>query len=86
MASVHAGAMVFTSAGLRDLPPQKVYEVWFLGPGNARKAGLVPPSTGDTTAPVLASGLQPGDKVGVTVEPAGGSVAPTTAPIVVMNV
>ena len=86
VASVHAGAMVFTSAGLRDLPPQKVYEVWFLGPGNARKAGLVPPSTGDTTAPVLASGLQPGDKVGVTVEPAGGSVAPTTAPIVVMNV
>jgi anti-sigma-K factor RskA len=86
VASVHAGAMVFTSSGLHDLPPQKVYELWFLGPGSARRAGLVPPPTGDTTVPVLASGLQPGDKVGVTVEPAGGSLAPTTAPIVVMNV
>ena len=48
--------------------------------------GLVPPATGDKTAPVLASGLKPGDKVGVTVEPSGGSSAPTTTPIVVMAV
>jgi anti-sigma-K factor RskA len=83
---VRQGTMVFTSSGLASLPPQKVYELWFLGPGNARRAGLVPPATGDKTAPVLASGLQPGDKVGVTVEPAGGSGAPTTTPIVVMAV
>jgi anti-sigma-K factor RskA len=86
VASVRQGTMVFTSSGLADLPPQKVYELWFLGPGNARRAGLVPPTTGDTTAPVLAAGLKPGDKVGVTVEPAGGSNAPTTTPIVVMTV
>jgi anti-sigma-K factor RskA len=86
VASVREGTMVFTSSGLRALPPQKVYEVWFLGPGNARRAGLVPPAADHTSAPVLASGLQPGDKVGVTVEPAGGSNAPTTTPIVVMTV
>jgi anti-sigma-K factor RskA len=86
VASVREGTMVFTSSGLADLPPQKVYELWFLSPGNARRAGLVPPATGDATAPVLASGLKPGDKVGVTVEPAGGSNAPTTTPIVVMTV
>jgi anti-sigma-K factor RskA len=86
VASVREGTMVFTSSRLSALPPQKVYELWFLGPGNARRAGLVPPAAGDTTAPVLASGLQPGDKVGVTVEPAGGSKAPTTTPIVVMTV
>jgi anti-sigma-K factor RskA len=84
--SVHDGTMVFTSSGLHVLPPQKVYELWFLGPSSARSAGLVPPATGETTSPVLASGLRPGDKVGVTVEPAGGSVAPTTTPIVVMTV
>jgi anti-sigma-K factor RskA len=86
VASVRQGTMVFTSSGLASLPPRKVYELWFLGPGNARRAGLLPPATGDKTAPVLASGLRPGDKVGVTVEPAGGSSAPTTTPIVVMGV
>jgi hypothetical protein len=34
---------------------------------------------------VLASGLTVGDKVGVTVEPAGGSSSPTTTPIVVLT-
>jgi anti-sigma-K factor RskA len=86
VASVHDGTMVFTSSGLSPLPTEKVYELWFLGPGNARRAGLVPPATAGTTAPVLASGLKPGDKIGVTVEPAGGTNAPTTPTIVVMTV
>jgi hypothetical protein len=34
---------------------------------------------------VLASGLVAGDKVGVTVEPAGGTRQPTTAPILLMS-
>jgi len=85
VASVRQGAVVFTSTGLRALPPSKVYELWFLGPGRAaRRAGLVPPASGGTTAPVLASGLGAGEKVGVTVEPAGGTATPTTTPIVVM--
>ena len=85
VASVHQDAVVFTSTGLHGLPPSKVYELWFLGPGStARRAGLVPPASGGTTAPVLASGLEPGDKVGVTVEPAGGTATPTTTPIVVV--
>ena len=77
--------MVFTSSGLRSLPSSKVYELWFLGPGTPRRAGLVPASSGGSTAPVLASGLAPGDKVGVTVELAGGTNTPTTAPIVVLS-
>jgi anti-sigma-K factor RskA len=51
-----------------------------------RPAGLVPAAISGRTAPVLASGLAAGDKVGVTVEPAGGSGAPTTAPVVVVTV
>jgi anti-sigma-K factor RskA len=85
VSSIHQAAMVVTSSGLRELPSAKVYELWFLGPGSARRAGLLPPPSGGSTAPVLASGLKPGDKVGVTVEPAGGSAAPTTTPIVVMT-
>jgi anti-sigma-K factor RskA len=81
VASLRAAAMVFTSTGLPLLPPSSVYELWFIGGGGARPAGLVPP----TAAPVLAPGLSAGDVVGVTVEPAGGSPAPTTTPIVVLT-
>jgi anti-sigma-K factor RskA len=87
VASWRAAAMVFTSVGLPVLPPTSVYELWFIGAGGARPAGLVPaapPGTGQGTPPVLAAGLSGGDVVGVTVEPAGGSAAPTTPPIVVL--
>ena len=81
VASLGAAAMVFTGAGLPVLPPSSVYELWFIGAGGARPAGLVPL----TPAPVLAAGLSGGDAIGVTVEPAGGSPAPTTTPIVVLT-
>ena len=81
VASLRAAAMVFTSTGLPVLPPSSVYELWFIGGGGARPAGLVPL----TPAPVLAAGLAGGDAIGVTVEPAGGSPAPTTTPIVVLT-
>ena len=84
VASHSAGSNVFTSAGLQALPPSKVYELWFLGK-TARPAGLLPPARAGRTAPVLAAGLAVGDKVGVTVEPAGGSSSPTTTPIVVLT-
>jgi anti-sigma-K factor RskA len=86
VASASEGKMVFTSSGLQELPSSKVYQMWFLGAGNPRSAGLVPPaSASGSTAPVLASGLENGDKVAVTVEPAGGTSQPTTTPIVVLT-
>jgi hypothetical protein len=84
VASVRQGTMVFTSSGLRSLPESRVYQLWFIG-RTIRPAGLVPAAIGGRTAPVLASGLAAGDKIGVTIEPAGGSSAPTTAPIVLMT-
>jgi anti-sigma-K factor RskA len=86
------GRVVFTSTGLPVLPPTSVYELWFIGSGGARRAGLVPPlpsgvagTPARTTVAVLASGLASGDVFGVTVEPAGGVEAPTTTPIVVLT-
>jgi anti-sigma factor RsiW len=86
VASHRAGQIVFTSSGLPVLPSSQVYELWFLGRGTARPAGLVPEAVGGSTAPVLASGLVIGDSIGVTVEPAGGTATPTTTPIVVLAV
>jgi anti-sigma-K factor RskA len=78
--------LVFTAAGLPRLPASKVYELWLMGPPEIRKAGLLPTPNDGHTAPVLASGLAAGDKIGVTVEPAGGTSRPTTAPILLMTV
>jgi anti-sigma-K factor RskA len=36
------------------------------------------------SGPVLASGLKTGDRLGLTVEPAGGSPRPTSAMILVL--
>jgi anti-sigma-K factor RskA len=77
--------IVFTTAGLPPLPATKVYELWLMGPPRIRPAGLLPSPHAGKTPPLLASGLAAGDKVGVTVEPAGGTSKPTTTPILLMS-
>jgi anti-sigma-K factor RskA len=76
--------LIVTTAGLHPLPAGKVYEAWLINPRQTRSAGLLPVPRGGRTRPVLATGLAPGDALGLTVEPAGGSAKPTTTPIVVM--
>jgi hypothetical protein len=77
--------VVVSTYGLPPLPSSKVYQLWFIGPPQTRSAGLLPPSSAGRTAPVLAAGLQAGDQVGMTVEPAGGTSRPTTKPILLMT-
>jgi anti-sigma-K factor RskA len=77
--------IVFTSSGLPALPSSEVYQLWLIGPVHARSAGLLSEASDGKTSPVLASGLQADDKVGVTVEPAGGTSSPTTTPILAMT-
>lgn len=76
------GRAVYTTAGLPPLPRSKVYQLWLLGPPRTRSAGLLPRAIAGRTVPLLAAGLASGDSFGVTVEPAGGTPQPTTAPIV----
>ncbi|MEP7026908.1 MAG: anti-sigma factor [Actinomycetota bacterium] len=80
-----AKKMVVTTSHLPPLPHGKVYELWLLAPNNIRPAGLLPAAHAGRTTVVLASGLQPGDLAGITVEPAGGSPQPTSAPIVAIS-
>ncbi|HLI37316.1 MAG TPA: anti-sigma factor [Streptosporangiaceae bacterium] len=75
---------VIITAGLPELPAAKVYELWLMSPAGARPAGLLPAARAGHTVPVLASTVSPGDKLGITIEPAGGTSHPTTAPILVM--
>ncbi len=78
-------AVVVTTSGLPALPSSKVYQLWLIGPPRVRSAGLLAPASARRTVPVLASGLQPGDQIGITVEPAGGTSHPTTKPILLMS-
>jgi anti-sigma-K factor RskA len=77
--------LVVSSSGLAALPADKVYELWLISPTAAHRAGLLPAAVAGRTAPVLASGLVPGDELGMTVEPAGGTSQPTTAVILALK-
>jgi anti-sigma-K factor RskA len=77
---------VVTTADMASLPSQRVYQLWVMGPAGttpARSAGLL--SRAGRAGPVLAGALKPGDRIGITVEPAGGTAQPTTAPVAVMT-
>ena len=54
--------------------------------GAARSAGLMTVAVSGSSAPALADGVVPGDHLGITVEPAGGTAQPTTTPVVLMPV
>jgi anti-sigma-K factor RskA len=78
--------VVVASSGLPALPSSKTYELWMMGPAGIRPAGLLRP---DATGRVpLRVATVPGgtNRVGMTVEPAGGSAQPTTTPIVVLPI
>jgi len=69
--------------GMDALPGGKTYELWYLDDAGATPAGTFD-ARGATQSVVLAGAMKPGDTVGITVEPSGGSSAPTTAPIAVV--
>jgi hypothetical protein len=78
--SLRRHALVFTSHGLPPLPSGKVYQLWLIGKSRIRSGGLLVEGPGDSSKPVLADGLLPGDVIGLTVEPAGGTKQPTVNP------
>jgi anti-sigma-K factor RskA len=78
-------ALVFAAAGLRPLPSSKCYELWLIGPGGDRPAGMLPDPRQGVTGPVIAAGLTAGDRLGLAVEPAGGARHPGTTVILIIS-
>jgi anti-sigma-K factor RskA len=66
-------------AHLRPAPAGKTYEAWVIRGSAALPAGVF--KGGGTVELKLTQAARPGDKIAVTVEPAGGSRHPTTKPI-----
>lgn len=70
---------------VNDLPPlpgSETYQLWYIGDDGPIPAGTFESKVSATTWRVLDGAMSAGDTVGVTIEPAGGSSAPTTDPIV----
>ena len=80
VASAALREAVVTATGMVSPPTGRVYQVWVMSPSGARSAGLM---TGAST--LLASAVVPGDRIGITVEPAGGTSKPTTTPVAVLS-
>jgi anti-sigma-K factor RskA len=74
---------VVVADGLADLPSDKTYALWFIGPNGPEEAGLFRTSDGRATT-VLPRTPQGYQTLGVTAEPAGGSDTPT-APILLQG-
>ena len=71
--------------GVTPLPEDSVYQLWYIGETGPRSAGFIATSPSEKSWRVLDGTMEPGDTVGVTVEPAGGSEQPTTTPIVAIT-
>lgn len=85
--SVRQREAVITTADLPALSGSRVYQAWVItSAGAATSAGLLSFSGSGSAVPVLAGGVTPGDQLGITVEPAGGTAQPTTKPVVLLKV
>ena len=72
-------------SGLTPLPEGSDYQLWTIGPGESpAPAGIVNVQGGSVVAPVAGS-FSEGWTFAVTIEPTGGSPAPTTDPIVAVT-
>ncbi|MGZ9929535.1 anti-sigma factor [Streptomyces sp. NC-S4] len=75
---------VFAASGLPAPSGGKVYQLWYDdGGGKMRSAGLMDTGT-PATATLLDGPVNAASGMGVTVEPAGGSPQPTSAPVALL--
>jgi anti-sigma-K factor RskA len=79
------GTSVFLGTGLPAVPSGHTYELWYMGAGGAVPAGTFRPDAHGHVAAVLTGTIGRAAAIGVTVEPAGGSAAPTTPPVLALK-
>lgn len=82
LASPASDVAVLLTAGLPEAPEGSTWQAWTLSGDSVRPADAFDAADGTTVA--LHGGLADADAVAVSLEPAGGSQQPTTAPVVVL--
>lgn len=76
--------VLFVPTGIAPAPTSKTYQAWLIGPTSTRSAGLLTLDKAGGGTALVASGLGSATSFGVTLEPAGGSVKPSTPPLVLL--
>lgn len=71
---------MFLTAGLPAAPEGRTYQLWFDDQGTMRPAGLLPRDG----ATVMQGAVAGARAVALTLEPAGGSLQPTTTPLLLL--
>jgi anti-sigma-K factor RskA len=79
------GRAVFSATGLRALPAGRTYQLWIIDASGARSVGVLGRAAGGRLAQFV-PGVKLQDTIGMTVEPKGGSTAPTTDPVVAIPI
>lgn len=72
---------VMTVEGLQTLPADSTYQVWAISSGTPEGIGFLSPTGAGETIGAIEADLSGADQVAVTIEPAGGSLLPTTEPV-----
>ncbi|HEY0577668.1 MAG TPA: anti-sigma factor [Pseudonocardia sp.] len=85
LASRELNKAVMVASDLPTPPDGRIYQAWLIGQGQPRSVGLMQPGVSATAPPLEFGGLAGAAKVGLTIEPAGGSPAPTTTPVVLFD-
>lgn len=81
VASPSHDAAVVMGTDLKELDPDHVYQVWAMHDGVPRSLGVL----GRGAGMMFAKAISGADEFAVTVEPDGGSPAPTTDPVASMD-
>lgn len=76
---------VFVVSKMAAPPRGKVYQLWFADGGKMRPAGLMDPDR-SSQAVLMRGGVGGASGIGITVELAGGSEQPTSAPVALLGV
>lgn len=66
---------------LPTIADDQVLELWIIDDGTARPAGLFRPTDSDRSVELMAFDLSGAEMLAVTIEPEGGSLQPTSEPI-----
>ncbi len=81
IASEKVDSAVIVASSLPGLPDDKVYQVWVVKDDSPKSEGIFASS-----GSMVMQELNGADRVAITVEPAGGSKQPTTAPVATIAV
>lgn len=82
--SASEGRAVLVARSMSAAPSGKVYQLWLVKDGAMVSAGLMAGGSEESTV-LLDGDASDATGAGITLEPAGGSPAPTSAPIVVFD-